>query len=90
MVAAEVSVIGLKSWHRWFGLTWYDVLVLDGDVAVSVGPALLVPPPQSMEDLVQHNPDGLAPSPNGDVLMSAPKTTYIGVTPADAQRISKL
>ena len=56
--------------------------VLYCNVAVSVGPALLMPPPQGMKDLVDHNPRGLAPISNG-YLLRTPYATHIGVTPTE-------
>ena len=45
-----------------------DICKVDRDILVPVRPALLMPAPQGMEDLVEHNPSVFTVGTNGDRL----------------------
>ena len=54
--------------------TWANVFFVDPDKLVPVRPALLVPAPQGMEDLVNDDPFKLASVSDGDVLRTTDAT----------------
>ena len=62
-------------------LTILYVLLIYGDIIVSVRPALFMPPPEGMDDLVHDDSFGFTEVSNGNILTS-PLATNVGVTAA--------
>jgi hypothetical protein len=59
-------------------------LSVDSDILVSIRPALLMPPAQSMEHLVDHDAPELTSLTNGDILWASYSTNE-GETPVSTK-----
>ena len=73
MGAREVEAIKVVV-TSFTGLTCFDVVGVDGDVAVSIRSAVLMPSTQGMEDLVHYHAFAHTRRTNGDVLLPSSST----------------
>ena len=61
--------------------TWLDILSHDGDVAVPVGPRVLMPEADDVTQLMDHDAKLIAVLANGDGLRAPATATHIGAAP---------
>lgn len=63
-------------------LSWLDVLAHDGDVAVPVGPRVLVPEADDVAQLMHHDSKLVTVLADGDGLRAPTTATHVGAAPA--------
>lgn len=61
--------------------TWLDVLAHDGDVAVPVGPRVLVPEADDVAQLMHHDSKLVTVLADGDGLRAPTSATHVGAAP---------
>lgn len=61
--------------------TWLDVLPHDGDVAVPVGPRVLVPEADDVAQLMHHDSKLVTVLADGDGLRAPTTATHVGAAP---------